>query len=114
MIAVIFEVEPADGQRLQYLDLAAALKPELETINGFVSIERFQSLADDNKILSLSFFEDEDAVKSWRNRPSHRLTQGKGRNGIFNNYRLRIAQVDRDYGLNDRAQAPADSKAHHG
>lgn len=114
MIAVIFEVLPADGKMQHYLDLAAALKNDLQKIDGFVSIERFQSLSDPGKLLSLSFFRDEAAVAQWRNRPGHRATQAKGRNGVFSDYRLRVAAVLRDYGLNDRGQAPADSQAVHG
>lgn len=111
MIAVLFEVEPAPGRRDDYLALAAALKPELERIDGFVSVERFESLATPGKLLSLSFFRDEAAVATWRNRPGHRATQAKGRAGIFTDYRLRIAAVVRDYGMFDRAEAPADSRA---
>ena len=113
MIAVIFEVEPAVGRRQDYLDLAAALRPELEQIDGFISVERFQSLSDPKKLLSLSFFRDEAAVRQWRNLPSHRRTQAQGRGIIFAGYRLRVATVDRDYGLTERDEAPADSRAAH-
>lgn len=117
MIAVIFEVRPAEGQTERYLDLAAALRPELEGIDGFISVERFQSLTDPGKLLSLSFWRDEAAIQTWRNRPAHRATQAKGRAkgraGVFAGYRLRIAGVIRDYGMTDRAQAPADSRAAH-
>ena len=114
MIAVIFEVRPAEGETQHYLDLAAALRPELETIDGFISVERFRSLTDPGKILSLSFWRDEEAVRAWRNRLAHRATQAKGRAGVFADYRLRIAAVIRDYGMNDRVGAPADSRAAHG
>ncbi len=114
MMAVIFEVWPAEGHTQHYLDLAAALRPELDAVDGFISIERFRSLAEPGKLLSLSFWRDEEAVRAWRNGPSHRATQAKGRAGVFENYRLRIAGVVRDYGMTDRAQAPADSRmAHH-
>ena len=113
MIAVIFEVWPRPEHKKEYLDLAAELKPILETIDGFISVERFESLTEKGKILSLSFFRDEAAVEAWRNVPGHRRTQGKGRARIFENYRLRIAGVIRDYGMNDRAQAPKDSRAVH-
>src|ERR1700755_3290471 len=113
MIAVIFEAWPETGRRKEYLDLAAELKPILETIDGFISIERFESLTEKGKILSLSFFRDEAAVEAWRNVPGHRKTQGKGRARIFENYRLRIAGVIRDYGMNERALAPKDSRAAH-
>ena len=114
MIAVIFEVFPAPGQRDSYLDLAAKLRPLLEDIDGFISVERFESLTIPGKILSLSIFRDEEAVTAWRNRAEHRATQGKGRSGIFADYRLRIASVIRDYGMTERAEAPADSSALHG
>lgn len=111
MIAVIFEVVPADTDA--YLGRAAALRPELEAIDGFLSIERFQSLTDPAKILSLSFFRDEAAVAAWRNTPHHRDAQQAGRGGILADYRLRVAAVVRDYGMTDRAEAPTDSKAAH-
>jgi heme-degrading monooxygenase HmoA len=113
MIAVIFEVWPAEGEEDRYLELAAALKDELSGVDGFLSVERFRSIAEPEKILSLSFFRDEAAVKEWRNRPRHRATQAKGRGGVFKDYRLRIASVVRDYGMNEREQAPADSRAAH-
>lgn len=113
MIAVIFEAWPADGRRDDYLDLAAALRPELARIDGFISVERFQSLSEPGKLLSLSFWRDEAAVERWRNLPAHRATQAKGRAGVFADYRLRVADVIRDYGPSDREQAPADSRAAH-
>ncbi|WP_170326484.1 antibiotic biosynthesis monooxygenase family protein [Ruegeria arenilitoris] len=113
MIAVIFEVEPQEGRQGEYLDIAAEMRPMLEEIDGFISVERFQSLTDPRKILSLSFFEDEDAITRWRNLSTHRAAQTKGRGGVFNDYRLRIATVMRDYGMFDRAQAPADSQTAH-
>ena len=113
MIAVIFEVRPKPDHKQEYLDLAAELRPILETIDGFISIERFESLTEKGKMLSLSFFRDEEAVAAWRNIPQHRKTQAKGRARIFDNYRLRIAGVIRDYGMTDRTQAPKDSRAAH-
>jgi heme-degrading monooxygenase HmoA len=113
MIAVIFEVWPKPEHRQEYLDLAAELKPILETIDGFISVERFESLTQKGKILSVSFFRDEAAVAAWRNVAEHRKSQGKGRATIFENYRIRIASVIRDYGMNDRAQVPKDSRAIH-
>ncbi len=113
MIAVIFEVWPADGRKDDYLDLAAALRGELLEVDGFISIERFQSLTDPKKLLSLSFWRDEAAVRRWRNNANHRKSQGAGRAGIFADYRLRIAGVVRDYGMNAREQAPADSRSMH-
>src|SRR6266851_6952391 len=114
MIAVIFEVWPKAGHRQQYLDLAAELRPLLETIDGFISIERFESLYEPGKILSLSFFRDEAAVSAWRNLEPHRRAQALGRAEIFSDYRLRIAGVIRDYGMSERAQVPADSRSKHG
>lgn len=113
MIAVIFEVTPADGQKDLYLDHAANLRPLLEKIPGFISVTRFQSLTDLNTILSLSFFEDEHAVARWRNCAAHRDSQSAGRSGVFADYRIRIATVSRDYSLHDRAQAPTDSNQTH-
>jgi heme-degrading monooxygenase HmoA len=115
VIAVIFEVWPAEiGGREAYLDLAAKLKADLERIDGFISVERFESIFEPGKLLSLSFFRDDEAVSAWRNRPGHRATQAKGRGGVFRDYRLRIASVVRDYGMSDRDEAPADSRAVHG
>jgi heme-degrading monooxygenase HmoA len=114
MIAVIFEVWPKDGRREAYLDIAATLKPLLEQIDGFISVERFESLTQPGKILSLSFFRDEAAVMAWRNTEKHRLAQQAGRGGLFTDYRLRIASVMRDYGLTERAEAPQDSRTRHG
>lgn len=113
MIAVIFEVEPADGRKDEYLDIAAEMRPMLDEIEGFISVERFQSLTDPRKILSLSFFEDEASIVRWRTLSAHRGAQAKGRKGVFDDYRLRIASVIRDYGMFDRAQAPTDIKEAH-
>ena len=106
MHAVIFEVEPAAGRQQDYLDIAAALRPELEKIDGFVSIERFSSLNKPGKILSLSFWRDEAAIIKWRQHEEHHRAQWQGRGGIFADYRLRVASVVRDYGMYDRAEAP--------
>lgn len=114
MIAVIFEVTPADGRRDTYLAHAARLREELQKIDGFISVERFQSITDPAKMLSLSFFRDEAAVAEWRNHERHRATQTAARSGIFTDYRLRIASVIRDYGMTERRdQAPDDSRATH-
>jgi heme-degrading monooxygenase HmoA len=114
MIAVIFELWPAEGRAKDYFGLAGTLKPDLEIIDGFISVERFQSIADPTKLLSLSFFRDEEAVLAWRNTAGHRDAQVKGRSGIFADYRLRVARVVRDYGLNGRDEAPLDSRELHG
>lgn len=106
MIAVIFEVWPKAGHRDAYLDIAATLKPELERIDGFISVERFASLTEEGKMLSLSFWRDEAAVKRWREHAEHQAAQGRGRHELFANYRLRVATVLRDYGPEDRKQAP--------
>lgn len=111
MIAVIFEVEPREGGA--YLGLAGELRPLLDGIDGLVSVERFQSLSNPGKLVSLSFWRDEAAVAQWRNTEEHRRAQAAGRAGVLNGYRLRIAEVVRDYGMTDRAEAPADSRAHH-
>jgi len=114
MIAIIFEVWPADGRKGDYLELAAQLKSDLERMDGFISIERFQSLTDPDKLLSLSFWRDEAAVAAWRCQAAHRAAQTAGRAGIFRDYRLRVAAVVRDYGLDTRrVQAPDDSRAVH-
>jgi heme-degrading monooxygenase HmoA len=114
MIAVIFEVQPEEGRLQDYLDLAGALRPELERIDGFLSLERFSSLTTPGKILSLSFFRDEQAVAAWRTQAEHRAAQEAGRAGIFAGYRLRVAAVVRDYGMSARADAPPDSRTCHG
>lgn len=107
MIAVIFEVIPAEGRYDDYLEHAARLRPLLEQVDGFLSVERFQSLSQPGKLVSLSFWRDEEAVRRWREQPQHRATQAAGRAGIFTDYRLRVAAVVRDYGLYERAEAPA-------
>jgi len=113
MIAVIFELTPAGGHRQEYLDIAAQLRPLLDGIDGFISIERFESLTTPGKILSLSFWRDEDAVAQWRNIERHRIAQARGRATVFDDYRLRVASVIRDYGKHEREQAPADSRLFH-
>lgn len=114
MIAVIFEVWPAEGRADEYFDLAARLKSDLQNTDGFISIERFESLTTKGKYLSLSFWRDENAVRVWRNLDRHRKAQMRGRSGLFANYRLRVASVLRDYGLNQREDAPRDSRDVHG
>ena len=113
MIAVIFEVEPRQGGLEAYLDIAAQLRPQLDAVDGFISVERFESMASPGKYLSLSFWRDEKAIAQWRNLESHRRAQAAGRTGLFADYRLRIAHVVRDYGLENRAEAPKDSRAIH-
>ena len=114
MIAVIFEVTPNEGKKEEYLDIAANLRPELNNIKGFISIERFQSFNDPEKVLSLSFWKDEESIQQWRNLEMHRNAQSKGRNEIFKEYHLRIATVVRDYGMFDRKETPIDSSDFHG
>lgn len=113
MIAVIFEVLPHAERRQAYLDAAAALRPHLDGVDGFLSIERFESLSSPGKILSLSFWRDEEAVRQWRNFELHRATLQAGRQSIFADYRLRVASVIRDYGMHEREQAPGDSRQAH-
>ncbi len=110
MIAVIFEVMPNPGQKDAYFDAAATLRPLLDDNDGFISIERFESLTTPGKILSLSFWRDEASVAKWRQLEEHRGMQAAGRRSIFADYRLRVAHVIRDYGMNEREEAPADSK----
>lgn len=110
-MAVIFEVWPASGRKEDYLELAASLRAEVEQIDGFITVERFESLYEEGKLLSLQFWRDEDAITAWRKHLKHRRAQMLGREGMFADYRLRIAEVVRDYGPNDRTQAPGDSNA---
>lgn len=114
MIAVIFEVQVAQGKTSEYLDIANEIKPLLSKIEGFISVERFQSLTNEGKVLSLSFWRDEEAIQEWRALESHRFAQSKGRGGVFENYRLRVAGVMRDYGMDNRSEAPKDSIDVHG
>jgi heme-degrading monooxygenase HmoA len=114
MVTVIFEVRPHPEHRAGYLNWAAELKEELLKMDGFLSIERFQSLTDPDKVLSLQFWRDEKCLQAWRNLDAHRAAQSAGRSTMFKEYRLRIAEVIRDYGLNEREQAPADSRRAHG
>jgi len=111
MIAIIFESKPHPDQRDRYLDAAARLKPLLADQEGFISVERFESLTEPGKLLSISFWRDEEAVQKWRQVEQHRRIQQAGRKSIFADYRLRVAKVIRDYGLNERDEAPEDSKA---
>lgn len=113
MIAVIFEVSVVEGQESAYLELATQMRPLLDTIDGFISIERFKSIYETGKILSLSFWRDEESVATWRQLEAHRKAQTKGREEIFQDYRLRIAGVIRDYGMNEREQTPVDSRTFH-
>ena len=109
MIAVIFEVKIAERRKPDYLSIAAQMRPLLEQVDGFISVERFQSLTNPDKLLSLSFFRDEAAVANWRALSAHRSAQTQGRGGVFTDYRLKVASVIRDYGMSDRDEAPADS-----
>lgn len=113
MIGVIFEVEPKEGMLDPYLDMAAQMRPLVEGVEGFISVERFQSLTTPGKYLSISFFEDEAALDRWRNLPRHRKAQHAGREEMFADYRLRVLKVLRDYGKHDRDQAPKDSRDEH-
>lgn len=113
MIAIIFEVWPAEGEAGTYLDIAADLKPVVEAADGFISIERFESITEPGKYLSLSIWRDEEAVAKWRKTAEHRQAQAVGRAGVFRDYRLRVVSVIRDYGMTERAEAPADSREVH-
>lgn len=114
MIAVIFEVWVEDENKATYLNIAKEMRPLLDTIDGFISIERFESIQESGKVLSLSFWRDEDAITKWRQLEAHRGAQAKGRQEVFQDYRLRIAGVIRDYGMTERDQAPTDSQQFHG
>ncbi|MBF2708116.1 antibiotic biosynthesis monooxygenase family protein [Flavobacterium soyangense] len=113
MIAVIFEAIPHADQKNEYFNIASALKPSLEKIDGFISIERFQSFNDPEKVLSLSFWKNEQSIQQWRSLEMHRHAQSQGRESIFKDYHLRIANVSRDYGMFDRKEVPSDSKVAH-
>jgi heme-degrading monooxygenase HmoA len=113
MITVIFEVWPKAGKAAEYFDIAASLRPALEKIDGFISIERFESVTTPGKFVSISFWRDEAAVQAWRNVEGHRMAQAKGRGEVFADYRIRVASVMRDYSMNARDEAPADSRAAH-
>ena len=114
MIAVIFEFTPIEGRFADYKALAEGLAGDVSKAEGFISIERFESISTKGKFVSLSFWRDEESVRKWRNLQKHREAQKKGRGGIFQSYRLRIAQVVRDYTMDERAQAPQDSQKVHG
>ena len=111
MIAVIFEVEPSLEGRQAYLDMAAGLREQLESIDGFISVERFQSMTQPEKLVSISFWRDQAALDAWRRLEAHRKAQQRGRESLFRGYRIRVAEVLRDYGMDERAQAPADSRS---
>ncbi|HTE15283.1 MAG TPA: antibiotic biosynthesis monooxygenase [Burkholderiales bacterium] len=113
MITVIFEVQPAPGKAAAYFDIAASLRPELARLDGFISIERFESVTQPGKFVSISFWRDEEAVRAWRNVEGHRIAQAQGRDGIFAGYRIRVASVLRDYSMTSRDEAPADSREAH-
>jgi len=114
MIAVIFEVVPHGDKKDAYLEMAAKMKAEVQNIDGFISVERFQSLMNPEKLLSLSYWRDEAALEEWRALQAHRKAQTMGRDIMFSDYRLRVAAIMRDYGMNERDEAPADSRALHG
>ncbi len=114
MIAVIFEFTPAEGRFADYMKLVGELKSDLDKADGFISLERFESITTPGKFVSLQFWRDDEAVRKWRNLQKHREAQKKGRAGIFNSYRLRIASVARDYEMDRREQAPRDSVEIHG
>ena len=114
MIAVIFEFTPAEGRFPEYMALVDTLREDLAKADGFISLERFESITTKGKFVSLQFWRDEESVRKWRNVQKHRAAQKEGRGGIFRSYRLRIASVLRDYGMDERAQAPRDSVEVHG
>lgn len=111
MIVVIFESRPKPGKKHAYLDMAGALMPHVKDFDGFISIERFQSVSDEGKLVALSYWRDEAAVTAWRNVMEHRRIQDRSRQSVFDDYRLRVAYVTRDYSMRDRSEAPGDSVA---
>jgi heme-degrading monooxygenase HmoA len=111
MIVVIFELEVAPESAARYFELAAQLRQRLEAIDGFIHVERFQSVSDPTRYLSLSTWRDEEAVRAWRCDERHRHAQAEGRGGLFAGYRLRVASVMRDYGLRERDGVPSDAPA---
>jgi heme-degrading monooxygenase HmoA len=113
MVAVIFEVYPKLDSKQEYLDIAVELKPLLSEIDGFISVERYVSLQDENKILSLSFWKNEESILQWRNLEIHRKGQAKGVSHIFSDYRIRVGGIIRDYGMDNRNEAPIDSDTRH-
>jgi heme-degrading monooxygenase HmoA len=113
VIGIIFEVWPSEGKKQEYLEIAATLRPLLDNIDGFISIERFESLYESGKILSLSFFRDQAAVEQWRTHEAHPIAQATGPTIVFRDYRKRVVGVIRDYGMVDRLQAPTDSLSYH-
>ena len=114
MISIIFEVAPNEGMADEYLKIAGEMLGFVEQIDGFISVERVQALTNPDKLLSISFFESEAAVEEWRRLAAHRSAQKAGRETLFRDYRLRVLQVLRDYGKDDRGQAPSDSLDVHG
>ena len=114
MVAVIFEFTPAEGRFGDYMKLVDTLREDLARADGFISLERFESISSKGKFVSLQFWRDEEALRKWRNLEKHRAAQLEGRAGIFSSYTLRIAQVVRDYTMDKRDQAPADSREVHG
>ncbi len=103
MIAVLFEADAIPAQQERYLQLAAELKPLLTDIEGFIAIERFQSLSTPGKILSLSWWRDEAAVLAWKKNVLHQAAQSGGRESIFSFYRIRVARVFREYSSQTRS-----------
>ena len=101
MLAVIFEVEMKPGRDGDYFDLAGRLRPELESVDGFISVERFRSVNDEGRYVSISFWRDEAAIETWREHAEHRLAQARGKQEIFSDFRIRVAEIIRDYTLAD-------------
>ncbi|HJA07813.1 MAG TPA: antibiotic biosynthesis monooxygenase [Candidatus Mailhella merdigallinarum] len=111
-IVVLFEVTPTAEGRQRYLELAASLKKLLAEAKGFIRAERFSSLTEEGKLLSMNLWESEDDVDAWRNTLDHRISQMEGRNKLFKKYTITVASVIREYGNTSREQAPSDSNLH--
>lgn len=109
MIYVIFEVIINEGQRDKYLELASELRDDLFASDGFLKSERFLSLTNERKVLSLSIWKDEESIEKWRNKAEHRMAQRQGRELVFESYNISVASKIRSYSDIDRREAPGDS-----
>ena len=104
-VVVLFEVTPTAEGKVRYLELAAQLKLLLSDAKGFIHSERFSSLNEEGKLLSLNVWENEESVKKWRNELHHRMSQSEGRERLFENYRITVAYVIREYDDYNRREA---------
>lgn len=93
MVVVIFEVFFKPGQEAAYLEIARKLREHVLQAPGFIGMERFRSIANEGKICSVSFWEDEASVEAWKNFPQHLAAQQHGKEHLFAKYRIRVAKV---------------------